>query len=190
MAWRALVLPLVLVVLLLLVLLVLPPPPVLVLPPPGNASPPACPPDRFQCAPGARCFPRDWLCDGHPDCEDEGDEWDCATATAVEPSPAGARATPPWGSAVPPTGSAEASAAPGDSVPARSQGCLWILVVAVLLSILVAAGSIAVWGFSKAKTRPDVFRLEKTSREQLVPDKSQTGSFPQGDPYDEVGRWG
>uniref|UniRef100_A0A8C4UXV5 RSVR protein n=1 Tax=Falco tinnunculus TaxID=100819 RepID=A0A8C4UXV5_FALTI len=158
MAWRALVLPLVL------------PLPVLVLPPPpGNASPPACPPDRFQCAPGDRCFPRDWLCDGHPDCEDEGDEWDCATATAAEPSPEGARATPPWGSAVPPTGSA-----------ARSQGCLWILVVAVLLSILVAAGSVAVWGFSKAKTRPDVFRLEKTSREQLVPDKSQTGSFPQG----------
>ncbi|KAK4807876.1 hypothetical protein QYF61_007782 [Mycteria americana] len=140
-------------------LLLLPPlPPLLLLlpllppPPPGNASLSGCPPDQFQCEPGAICFPREWQCDGHPDCEDEGDEWGCGTATPAEPSPDGAWVTPPRSSGVLPTGSV------------------------VLLSILVAAGSIAVWGLSKAKSRSDIFSLEKASREQLMPDKSQTGS--------------
>jgi len=48
----------------------------------------------------------------------------------------------------------------------------------VLLSILVAVAAIAVWGLSKAKSRSDIFSHEKASREQLVPDTSQTGSFP------------
>ncbi|KAM6236037.1 CD320 antigen [Porphyrio hochstetteri] len=146
-------------------------------PPPGNA---ACPPGRFQCQPGAVCFPGEWRCDGHPDCEDEEDERDCGTATPAEPSPSGAWLTPPRIPATPPTGSADASAppVPGGSVPWRSQGCVWILITAVLLSILVAVASLAVWGLSKAKSRSDLFSFEKASREQLMPDKSQTGSFP------------
>ncbi|XP_071655841.1 CD320 antigen isoform X2 [Patagioenas fasciata] len=123
-------------------------------PPSENATLPGCSPDQFQCEPGTVCLPREWLCDGHPDCVDEGDERSCGTATPAEPSPDGGRVTPRRVSAVPPTGSA------------------------VLLSILVALGSVAVWGLSKAKSRSDIFSPEKASREQLIPDKSQTGSFP------------
>ncbi|OPJ77581.1 NADH dehydrogenase [ubiquinone] 1 alpha subcomplex subunit 7 [Patagioenas fasciata monilis] len=140
------------------------------------------PPPRlpFQCEPGTVCLPREWLCDGHPDCVDEGDERSCGTATPAEPSPDGGRVTPRRVSAVPPTGSAEASATPvsGCSMPSRSQNHTWTLIIAMLLSILVALGSVAVWGLSKAKSRSDIFSPEKASREQLMPDKSQTGSFP------------
>ncbi|XP_071434450.1 CD320 antigen [Pithys albifrons albifrons] len=146
-----------------------PPPPPLLLPvlllllPPPNAARSRCLPDEFQCTPGNLCYPRGWLCDGHPDCEDEEDERGCGTATPG-----------------PPGGSAEASATPeaGVSVPSRSHGYMWILIVAGLLSILVAAGSVAVWGLSKTKSRSNMVSLEKASREQLMPDKSQTGSFP------------
>ncbi|NXA05975.1 RSVR protein, partial [Sapayoa aenigma] len=119
-------------------------------------------PHQFQCAPGAPCFHRDWICDGHPDCPDEGDEQDCATATPAQPSPGGPALTPPWSAAVPPAG---------------TQGSEWVSACALsspgLLSILVAAGSAAVWGLSKAKSRSNTFSLEKASREQLMPDKSQ-----------------
>ncbi|NXK68179.1 RSVR protein, partial [Sylvietta virens] len=121
-------------------------------------------PDQFQCAPGAPCFPQDWRCDGHPDCEDDGDEWGCGTATAAEPSLDGPAVTPPRSSAGPPAGSA-------------GRASEWVSACALssleLLIILVAAGSIAVWGLFKAKCRSDTFSLEKASREQLMPDKSQ-----------------
>ncbi|NXN68798.1 RSVR protein, partial [Himantopus himantopus] len=117
-------------------------------------------PDRFQCSPGAACFPGEWRCDGHPDCEDEGDERGCGTASAAEASPDGAWVTPPWSSGVPPAG--------GGVVL-----CLCTLLSLVLLSILVAVASLAVWGLSKAKGRSDIFSLERASREQLMPDKSQ-----------------
>ncbi|KAF1453573.1 hypothetical protein FQV21_0003655, partial [Spheniscus demersus] len=110
---------------------------------------------QFQCGPGATCFPWEWRCDGHPDCEDEGDEWGCGTATPAEPSPDGA-----W---------------PSTDVQTRCSE--WFSACAlsslVLLSILVAVGSVAVWGLSEAKSRSDIFSLEKASREQLMPDKSQ-----------------
>ncbi|NWV41990.1 RSVR protein, partial [Grantiella picta] len=106
-------------------------------------------PDQFQCAPGAVCFPGEWLCDGHPDCEDDGDERDCGTATGTEPTQS----------------------------QCPDEGSEWVSACALsspgLLSILVAAGSVAVWGLSKAKSRSDTFGLEKASREQLMPDKSQ-----------------
>ncbi|KAM7023743.1 CD320 antigen [Acridotheres tristis] len=163
-------------------------PPLLLLPllppvlpfPPGHAAPSPCSPDQFQCAPGAPCFPQDWRCDGHPDCEDDGDEWGCGTPTTAEPRPGGPAVTPPRSSAVPLAGSAEPSATPEPevSVPSRSQGYTWILIVAELLVILVAAGSVAVWGLSKAKCRSDTFSLEKVSREQLMSDESQKGSLP------------
>ncbi|XP_059726144.1 CD320 antigen [Haemorhous mexicanus] len=146
--------------------------------PAGNATPSRCRPDQFQCAPGALCFPQDWRCDGHPDCEDGEDEWSCGTANAAEPSPGGLAVTPPRSSAVPPTGSAEPSAAPEASVPSRSQGYTWTLIVAGLLIILVVASSVAVWGLSKAKCRSDTSSLEKASREQLMPGKGQKGSLP------------
>ncbi|XP_039942924.1 CD320 antigen [Hirundo rustica] len=163
----------------LLLLLLLPLLPLLRLSP-GEADPSRCRPDEFQCAPGALCFPQDWRCDGHPDCEDDEDERGCETATAAEPSPGGPAVTPLRSSAVPPAVSTEPAATPEPevSVPSSSQGYTWILIVAGLLIILVAAGSVAVWGLSKAKRRSDTFSLEKASREQLMPDKSQKGSLP------------
>ncbi|NXH70204.1 RSVR protein, partial [Hydrobates tethys] len=128
-------------------------------------------PGQFQCEPRTICFPWEWRCDGHPDCEDEGDERGCGTATPAEPSPDGAWVTPPRSSGVLPTGSVETST----DVQARCSE--WFSACAfsslVLLSILVAVGSIAVWGLSKAKSRPDIFSFENASREQLMPDKSQ-----------------
>ncbi|NXM57134.1 RSVR protein, partial [Illadopsis cleaveri] len=121
-------------------------------------------PDQFQCAPGAPCFPQDWRCDGHADCEDDGDEWGCGTATAAEPSASDPAVTPPRSSAVPPSGSADQASELVSACAHSSPD---------LLIILVAAGSVAVWGMSKAKCRPDTFSLGKASREQLMPDKSQ-----------------
>ncbi|NXG11224.1 RSVR protein, partial [Sakesphorus luctuosus] len=104
-------------------------------------------PDEFQCTPGDLCYPRGWLCDGHPDCEDEGDERGCGTAT------------------------------PGPPSSSADQGSEWVSACALsspgLLSILIAAGSVAVWGLSKTKSRSNTVSLEKTSREQLMPGKSQ-----------------
>ncbi|NWW95970.1 RSVR protein, partial [Rhynochetos jubatus] len=117
-------------------------------------------PDQFQCEPGAICFPWEWRCDGHPDCEDEGDERGCGTATPADPSPDGVWVTPLRTSAVPATGGAGA-------------GVLCALSSLVLLSIMAAVASVVVWGLSKAKSKSDIFSLEKASREQLMPDKSQ-----------------
>ncbi|NXS60744.1 RSVR protein, partial [Brachypteracias leptosomus] len=128
-------------------------------------------PGQFQCEPGDVCFPLEWRCDGHPDCEDERDEQGCGAVTSAEPSPDGDRVTSLWSSALPPTGSAE----PGAGVQPRC--CEWFSACALssleLLSILIAVGSAAAWGLSRAKSRADTFGLEKASREQLVPDKSQ-----------------
>uniref|UniRef100_A0A8C3E095 CD320 molecule n=1 Tax=Corvus moneduloides TaxID=1196302 RepID=A0A8C3E095_CORMO len=154
------------VLLLLLLLLPVPvlPVPVLPLPlPPGNAAPSPCRPDEFRCAPDAPCFHRDWRCDGHPDCDDGGDEWGCGTATALEAS---------W-TCYSFLTEASATPEPEVSVPSRSQGYTWILIAAGLLSILVAAGSVAVWRLSKVKHRSDIFSLEKAAREQLMPDQSK-----------------
>ncbi|KAL9823987.1 CD320 antigen isoform 1-T1 [Geothlypis trichas] len=165
------------VLLLLLALPVLPVLPVLPLPA-GTAAPSRCPPDKFQCTPGDPCFPLGWRCDGHPDCDDGEDEWNCGTATAAEPSPGGSAVILPRSSAVPPTGSAEPSATPEACVASRSQGYTWILIVAGLLIILVVASSVAVWGLSKAKCRSDTSSLEKASREQLMPGKGQKSFLP------------
>ncbi|XP_030822538.1 CD320 antigen isoform X2 [Camarhynchus parvulus] len=137
----------------LLLLLALPVLPVLPLPA-GTAAPSPCRPDQFQCIPSDPCFPLAWRCDGHPDCDDGEDEWSCGTTTAAEPSPGGPAVTAPRSSAVPPTGSAG------------------------LLIILAVASSVAVWGLSKAKCRSDTSSLEKASREQLMPGKSQKASLP------------
>ncbi|XP_074784345.1 CD320 antigen isoform X2 [Athene noctua] len=132
--------PLPVLVLPLPVLLLLLPLPVLLLPPPPpseNASLPGCPPRQFQCEPGTPCFPLEWRCDGHPDCDDERDELGCGMLHPPEPSSDGAWVTPPWSSAVLPTGSAEASATPvpGGSVPSSSQGRVWILIIAGIFAM-------------------------------------------------------
>ncbi|NWR94103.1 RSVR protein, partial [Furnarius figulus] len=126
-------------------------------------------PDEFQCTPGDLCYPRGWLCDGHADCEDAGDERGCGTAP---PSPAG----PPGGAGTGP----DRSLCPRCLRPlgtAAGHGGDWVSACALsspgLLSILVAASSIAVWGLFKAKHRSNTISLEKASREQLMPDKSQ-----------------
>ncbi|NWZ93112.1 RSVR protein, partial [Nesospiza acunhae] len=122
-------------------------------------------PDEFQCTPGDPCFPLGWRCDGHPDCDDGEDEWSCGTATAAEPSPGGPAVTAPRSSAVPPTGSAGTG-------PEAVSGFLLVHSLGLLI-ILVVASSVAVWGLSKAKCRSDTSSLEKASREQLIPGKSQ-----------------
>ncbi|XP_042685278.1 CD320 antigen isoform X2 [Centrocercus urophasianus] len=47
----------------------------------GNGSLVRCPPEKFHCSvlrdPQTDCYPLEWLCDGHPDCDDERDELDC-----------------------------------------------------------------------------------------------------------------
>ncbi|XP_046789708.1 CD320 antigen isoform X1 [Gallus gallus] len=127
-----------------------------------------CSPEQFHCSeprdPQTDCYPLEWLCDGHPDCDDGRDEWGC-----------GASGSP----AVPTAGGTETSAVPvpGRALPSRNHGRMWMLIVAVLLSCLVAVGGIAAWGKSKAKSRSDIFGLESVSREQLVPDKSQADLF-------------
>ncbi|XP_066839761.1 CD320 antigen isoform X1 [Anser cygnoides] len=132
-------------------------------PGPGPAG---CPPGLFRCEePRGECFPREWICDGHPDCLDERDERGCEASG----SPAG-----------PGAGSTEASATPvpGHTLPSRSQGCTWVLIIAALLSCLVAVGGIVAWAQSKAKSRSDIFSLEEAStEEQLISDKSQAGLF-------------
>ncbi|NXT21376.1 RSVR protein, partial [Syrrhaptes paradoxus] len=132
-------------------------------------------PGRFRCDPDTDCYPEDWRCDGHADCKDEGDERDCGTATPAEPSADRAWLTPSWSSALlPPARAGTGRGEPGTDVRTRcsewSSACA--LFSLVLLSILVAVGSVAVWGLSTAKSRPDIFSLEKASKEQLIPDKS------------------
>ncbi|NXO02453.1 RSVR protein, partial [Rhinopomastus cyanomelas] len=119
-------------------------------------------PGWFRCEPGAPCFHREWLCDGHPDCEDGRDESGCGTAT---PTPAGAAwETPPWRSAEPP---------PHVLTRCCQRFSACALSSLVLLSILVAVASIAERALSKAKNRSDIFSLENASREQLMPAKGQ-----------------
>ncbi|XP_061211816.1 CD320 antigen [Neopsephotus bourkii] len=132
--------------------------------PPAAVTLPRCPPGRFRCAPRAPCVTVEWRCDGHPDCDDGEDELGCGTVPPAEPSPGGAEAS--------------ATPVPEGSAPPSSPDRLWILVIAALLSILVAVGSVAVWSISKAKSRSDIFSPEKACRERLMPDKSQGSSFP------------
>ncbi|KAI6072172.1 CD320 molecule isoform X2 [Aix galericulata] len=52
-------------------------------PGPGSSG---CEPGMFRCEePHGECFPREWICDGHPDCMDERDERGCEASG----SPAG-----------------------------------------------------------------------------------------------------
>ncbi|NXU94317.1 RSVR protein, partial [Xiphorhynchus elegans] len=123
-------------------------------------------PDEFQCTPGDLCYPRGWLCDGHPDCEGEEDERGCGTDTVTGPVAVTEPSPGPAG-----------SAAGTGTGPGLYQGSEWVSACAlsspVLLSFLVAASFVAVWDLFKAKRRSNTISLEKASREQLMPDKSQ-----------------
>ncbi|XP_072213641.1 CD320 antigen isoform X2 [Excalfactoria chinensis] len=86
----------------------------------GNGSLSRCPPGHFGCSePLAphECYPRDWLCDGHPDCEDGRDERGCGTSAIP---------------AVPTSGGTEAPAvlAPGRALQSRNHGRMWMLIIA------------------------------------------------------------
>ncbi|NXC46508.1 RSVR protein, partial [Penelope pileata] len=124
-------------------------------------------PEEFQCVelPEPLCLPREWLCDGHPDCDDAWDERGCglnSTGTGGRGGvlPAPAACWDPWRAMEPGVG------------PGAVRGSLLVHSFSlVLLSCLVAVGGIAAWGKSKAKSRSDVFGLEKASREQLMPHK-------------------
>ncbi|NWH79783.1 RSVR protein, partial [Piaya cayana] len=117
-------------------------------------------PDQFQCEPGAPCFHREWLCDGHPDCIGGEDERDCEMVTTAEPSPEGLSPE-------------DTQLTPVELSPEDTQ---WFSACSLsspaLLSILGAVGSVAMWGLSKAKSRSDILSPENGSREELMPDKS------------------
>ncbi|XP_052558120.1 CD320 antigen isoform X2 [Tympanuchus pallidicinctus] len=87
----------------------------------GNGSLVRCPPEKFHCSvlrdPQTDCYPLEWLCDGHPDCEDEQDELDCGGIGST---------------AVPTAGDTEASSvpAPGRALPSRNHGRMWMVIVA------------------------------------------------------------
>ncbi|XP_031460610.1 CD320 antigen isoform X3 [Phasianus colchicus] len=87
----------------------------------GNGSLARCPPEQFHCSelhdPQTDCYPLEWLCDGHPDCDDGRDEWGCGTNGST---------------ALPTAGGTEASAvpAPGHALPSRNHGRMWMLIVA------------------------------------------------------------
>ncbi|XP_038025025.2 CD320 antigen isoform X1 [Anas platyrhynchos] len=134
--------------------------------PSPSPGPSGCGPGQFRCEePHGECFPREWICDGHPDCMDERDERGCEASGS--PAGPGAAAT-----------EASTTPVPGHTLPSRSQGCTWVLIIAVLLSCLVAVGGIVAWAQSKAKSRSDIFSLEEAStEEQLISDKSQAGLF-------------
>ncbi|KAM9111758.1 CD320 antigen [Pangshura tecta] len=128
---------------------------------PGPPPAPACP-CLFQCARGAACFPSSWGCDGHADCEDGQDERECGTAPA--PSTAGTENP--------------AISKPGKPVLSEMRGLLWVAAAFVLLSVLVAACCTVRWGQFRGKNNFSTFSLEKASKEQLVPDRRPSDSFP------------
>ncbi|XP_038240369.1 CD320 antigen isoform X2 [Dermochelys coriacea] len=132
----------------------------------GVPPAPVCP-CLFQCAEGAECFPSAWGCDGHADCEDGQDERGCG------PDSPGASLAPSTARAENPTISK-----PGKLVLSETQGTLWVIAAFVLLSVLVAAGCSVRWGQFRAKNNFSTFSLEKASKEQLVPDRRPSDSFP------------
>ncbi|KAM9174238.1 CD320 antigen isoform 2-T2 [Mergus octosetaceus] len=83
-----------------------------------SPGPSGCAPGLFRCEePHGECFPREWICDGHPDCMDERDERGCEASG----SPAGPGASGTEASTTP---------VPGHTLPSRSQGCTWVLIIA------------------------------------------------------------
>ncbi|XP_067413253.1 SCO-spondin-like [Emydura macquarii macquarii] len=154
---------------------------------PGAPPAPACP-CLFQCGEGEPCFPAAWVCDAHADCEDGQDEQGCSPdspGTSLGPSTAGTGVgcgeteclTARTGRERPATGN---PAIPKSEKPVLSdtRGPLWVTAVFVLLSVLVAAGCTVTWGQSRAKNKCSSFSLEKTSKEQLVPDRRLLDSSP------------
>ncbi|CAM5125460.1 unnamed protein product [Natator depressus] len=132
----------------------------------GVPPAPACP-CLFQCAEGAECFPSAWVCDGHADCPGGQDEQGCGPD-----SPGTARAPSAAGTENP------AISEPGKLVLSETRGTLWVIAVFVLLSVLMAAGCTVRWGQLRAKNNFSTFSLEKASKEQLVPDRRPSDSFP------------
>ncbi|XP_019406174.1 PREDICTED: CD320 antigen [Crocodylus porosus] len=163
----------------------------------SGQGPAPCPEHEFRCAPGGACFPRTWLCDGHDDCDHGEDERDCASPSAEAP-PCGVgeflcdgRRDCPDGtdesaeacqlrealsSAGPSTASTETPyETPG---PFLHQAPLWVIATFVLLSVLVGIGCLTAWQQSRKKTNFTSISLEKTSKEQLMPARRPSTTFP------------
>ncbi|NXU47395.1 RSVR protein, partial [Turnix velox] len=112
---------------------------------------------HFQCRPGDFCYPEEWRCDGHPDCKGEEDEQGCGTPTEDS-----TWLTTPPGHTILGTGERGGGRMENETFTVHF----------ALLSVLVAAGSVAVWCLNRAKSRCAIFSLERASRELLMPDKS------------------
>lgn len=56
-----------------------------------------CSPEQFHCSephdPQIDCYPLEWLCDGHPDCDDGRDEWGCGASGSPAVPTAGGTGT-------------------------------------------------------------------------------------------------
>lgn len=56
-----------------------------------------CSPEQFHCSeprdPQTDCYPLEWLCDGHPDCDDGRDEWGCGASGSPAVPTAGGTGT-------------------------------------------------------------------------------------------------
>uniref|UniRef100_A0A7M4FZ92 CD320 molecule n=1 Tax=Crocodylus porosus TaxID=8502 RepID=A0A7M4FZ92_CROPO len=121
-----------------------------------RAGPAPCPEHEFRCAPGGACFPRTWLCDGHDDCDHGEDERDCAS----------------------PSAGAGGAGLPLGRAPSAARSQFSALYYAVLLSVLVGIGCLTAWQQSRKKTNFTSISLEKTSKEQLMPARRPSTTFP------------
>ncbi|XP_019368784.1 PREDICTED: CD320 antigen [Gavialis gangeticus] len=124
-----------------------------------------CEPHLWQCRTTKLCLPRGHLCDGHRDCPDGTDE----SAEACQLREA-------LSSVGPSTASTETPyETPG---PFLHQAPLWVIATFVLLSVLVGIGCITAWRRSEKKISFTSISLEKTSKEQLVPARRPSTTFP------------
>ncbi|XP_059575569.1 CD320 antigen isoform X3 [Alligator mississippiensis] len=124
-----------------------------------------CGPHLWQCRTASLCLPRGHLCNGHRDCPDGTDE----SAEACQLHEA-------LSSVGPSTASTETpSETPGSLL---HQAPLWVIATIVLLSVLVGIGCITAWRRSRKKSSFTSISLEKTSKEQLMPARRPSTTFP------------
>ncbi|XP_025062415.1 CD320 antigen isoform X2 [Alligator sinensis] len=125
----------------------------------------SCGPHLWQCRTARLCLPRGHLCNGHRDCPDGTDE----SAETCQLHEALSSVGPSMASTETP------SETPGSFL---HQAPLWVIATIVLLSVLVGIGCISAWRRSRKKSSFTSISLEKTSKEQLMPARRPSTTFP------------